>query len=319
MSASEAIVPAGGAEATASGTLAALPQKKNFRQRAHSNPYADHLLEYPTSHTEMNWNEFFPAYFKEDGTPVYPDSDVSSVRFLDVGCGYGGLTVSMSKLYPDRLTLGMEIRVKVSSYVHEKIQALRQHGAAAATPEQLAAGKPTLYQNASVMRANTMKHLTRFFGRGQLEKIFFLFPDPHFKRAKHKWRIISPALLDEYAYVLRPGGIVYTISDVLVLHRWMDSHLEAHPMFERVSEEEIENDPAIYLVKNSSEEAQRVDRNGGRKFLAIFRRIVDPDERNPLPPFTPAVAACTPVEALQIPVTAVEAIEADDEPEPEQE
>jgi len=32
-----------------------------------------------------------------------------------------------------------------------------------------------------------------------------LFPDPHFKKTKHKWRIISPTLLAEYAYVLRVG------------------------------------------------------------------------------------------------------------------
>ena len=39
----------------------------------------------------------------------------------------------------------------------------------------------------------------------QLTKMFFLFPDPHFKKAKHKWRIISPTLLSEYAYVLQEG------------------------------------------------------------------------------------------------------------------
>ena len=39
----------------------------------------------------------------------------------------------------------------------------------------------------------------------QLTKMFFLFPDPHFKKAKHKWRIISPTLLSEYAYALQEG------------------------------------------------------------------------------------------------------------------
>jgi len=39
----------------------------------------------------------------------------------------------------------------------------------------------------------------------QLTKMFFLFPDPHFKKTKHKWRIISPTLLAEYAYVLKVG------------------------------------------------------------------------------------------------------------------
>lgn len=39
----------------------------------------------------------------------------------------------------------------------------------------------------------------------QLSKMFFLFPDPHFKKTKHKWRIISPTLLAEYAYTLKIG------------------------------------------------------------------------------------------------------------------
>ena len=41
------------------------------------------------------------------------------------------------------------------------------------------------------------------FRKAQLSKMFFLFPDPHFKKAKHKWRIINQTLLAEYAYVLR--------------------------------------------------------------------------------------------------------------------
>lgn len=47
----------------------------------------------------------------------------------------------------------------------------------------------------------------------QLTKMFFLFPDPHFKKTKHKWRIISPTLLAEYAYVLKVG-----VSFLLVVH-----------------------------------------------------------------------------------------------------
>lgn len=36
------------------------------------------------------------------------------VRFADVGCGFGGLLVRLSPLYPDKLMIGMEIRDKVS-------------------------------------------------------------------------------------------------------------------------------------------------------------------------------------------------------------
>ena len=35
------------------------------------------------------------------------------VRFADVGCGFGGLLVRLSPLYPDKLVVGMEIRDKV--------------------------------------------------------------------------------------------------------------------------------------------------------------------------------------------------------------
>ena len=44
--------------------------------------------------------------------------------------------------------------------------------------------------------------------------MFILYPDPHFKKCKHKWRIVSEGLLAEYAYVLKVGGLVYTVSDV---------------------------------------------------------------------------------------------------------
>lgn len=35
-----------------------------------------------------------------------------AVRFLDVGCGFGGLLVRLSPLFPDTLMLGMELRDK---------------------------------------------------------------------------------------------------------------------------------------------------------------------------------------------------------------
>ena len=47
-----------------------------------------------------------------------PENQTSKkVTFADIGCGYGGLLVSLSKMFPDNLALGMEIRVKVSDYV----------------------------------------------------------------------------------------------------------------------------------------------------------------------------------------------------------
>lgn len=163
--------------------------------------------------------------------------------------------------------LGLEIRVQVSQYVHDRIQALRVFNAQS---------DPTAYKNVSIVRANAMKFLPNYFAKHSLSALFFLFPDPHFKSRKHKARIISPTLLAEYAYVLRPGGIVYTITDVKDLHEWMKAHLTAFPLFEPVDEETLRNDgkgSIIDAVYHSTEEGKKVESNKGDKWLACFRRI----------------------------------------------
>lgn len=78
-----------------------LPQKRFYRQRAHSNPIADHCFDYPVSPDKMNWKTEYPDWNPEEGRQV---------RFADIGCGYGGLLVQLSPMFPDKLMLGMEIR-----------------------------------------------------------------------------------------------------------------------------------------------------------------------------------------------------------------
>lgn len=121
-----------------------------------------------------------------------------------------------------------------------------------------------------------MKFLPNFFRKAQLSKIFICFPDPHFKARKHKARIVSTTLNSEYAYVLRPGGIVYTITDVESLHEWMVQHFDAHPSFQRVSPEEEEGDECVSIMSKETEEGKKVERNQGQKFVALFRRLEDP-------------------------------------------
>ncbi|KAI5831481.1 hypothetical protein K523DRAFT_414983 [Schizophyllum commune Tattone D] len=233
-------------------TAALLPQKKHYRQRAHANPFSDHALVYPKSPAAMDWSAHYPS-----GQPP---------EWADIGCGFGGLLISLAPLYPNTGMLGMEIRVQVSEYVHDRIEALRVG----------ANNDGHHYNNVSILRTNSMKFLPNYFTKASLSAIFFLFPDPHFKLRKHKARIISPTLLAEYAYVLRPGGIVYTITDVKDLADWMQKHLSEHPLFEPVSTELLREDgkgPILDAVWNGTEEGKKVERNKGDKYLACFRRI----------------------------------------------
>ncbi|KAL3269182.1 hypothetical protein HHI36_008265 [Cryptolaemus montrouzieri] len=204
----------------------------------------------------MKWSVHYPGVLEDE-------SCAKKVEFLDVGCGYGGLLVTLSPMFPENLILGLEIRVKVSDYVVDRIKALRSQN-------------PGEYQNIACLRTNAMKYLPNYFKKGQLKKIFFLYPDPHFKKAKHKWRVINQCLLAEYAYVLGINGIVYTITDVKDLHDWMVKHFTEHPLFERLTSEDLDTDIIIEKLYASSEEGQKVSRNNGDKFLAVFRRIEDP-------------------------------------------
>ncbi|XP_064652705.1 tRNA (guanine-N(7)-)-methyltransferase-like [Lineus longissimus] len=258
----------------ASVPFCALPQKKYYRQRAHSNPRADHSFECPWYPEQMDWSGHYPAFCKPLPSNDRHDNDTDvgvqskhQVEFADIGCGYGGLLVELSPLFPETLMLGMEIRVKVSDYVKDRIIALRKK-------------EPGHYENISVIRTNAMKFLPNYFRKGQLSKMFFLFPDPHFKKTKQKWRIISSTLLAEYAYVLREGGLVYTITDVKEVHEWMVNHFTDHPLFKRIPDVDLKDDPVFEKIHTSTEEGKKVERNRGDKFPAVFERIADQYQSN---------------------------------------
>ncbi|KAF1911680.1 putative methyltransferase-domain-containing protein [Ampelomyces quisqualis] len=269
---------------------AALPKKKFYRQRAHANPFSDHSLTYPRSPADMDWASLYPVYAvkgeEEQAFAAPGDSNPTTtqeqrkvkaisknVEVADIGCGFGGLLFALAPKFPDTLIVGMEIRISVTEYVQEKARALRIQNAST-----------NAYQNVSCIRANTMKFLPNFFHKAQLSKIFLCFPDPHFKQRKHKARIVSYTLNSEYAYVLRPGGIVYTITDVQDLHEWMKDHFEKHPSFERVEKvfedgegEEGEGmDECVRVMRTETEEGKKVERNKGMKYVACFRRLEDP-------------------------------------------
>lgn len=95
----------------------------------------------------------------------------------------------------------------------------------------------------------------------------------------------SQVLLSEYMYYLRPGGILYTITDVEDLANWHHDQLQEHPGFELLTEEELvgmvvrhkqqKDDPVIDAVYHSTEEGKKVERNAGKKMLWAARRKAD--------------------------------------------
>mmetsp|Transcript_32672 Transcript_32672/g.55710 ORF Transcript_32672/g.55710 Transcript_32672/m.55710 type:complete len:321 (+) Transcript_32672:88-1050(+) len=248
-----------------------MPQKKFYRSRAHCNPLSfNEAFDYPTRPDLFDWTE---DHYPEHPTLAQDDTEMSGFNsqsaairpdVLDVGCGFGGLTMALSHALPNNTILGLEIRAKVTEYVRLRIVAQRKE-------------HPGQYQNCSVMRTNAMKYLPNFFPKAALEKLFFCFPDPHFKRKNHPRRIVSERLLSEYAFLLKPEvGRLYCITDVKDLHDWHVEKCDAHPLFERLTEEEMEADPCVTLMKTETEEGKKVKREGRfghDMYYQVYKRV----------------------------------------------
>lgn len=255
-----------------------MPQKKFYRSRAHCNPLSfNETFDYPTRPDFMDWTEEHypnhPALTKDSAEEMssFQMSSAMNIKpdVLDVGCGFGGLTMALSTALPNNTILGLEIRAKVTEYVRLRIVAKRKE-------------HPGRYQNCSVMRTNAMKYLPNFFGKGSLEKIFFCFPDPHFKRKNWPRRIISERLLSEYVYLLKPNaGRLYCITDVKDLHNWHVEKCSAHPLLEELSHEEMEKDVCVSLMKSETEEGKKVKREGKfghEMYYKVYKRVSDEEK-----------------------------------------
>lgn len=231
-----------------------MPRKRFFRSRAHCNPLSHNdSFDPPERPSAVQWGELYPAI----PNPV--------VSILDMGMGFGGLTVKLAELFPAQLVLGMEIRAKVCEYVRLRIEALRKD--------------TSQYQNAACLRTNCMRYLPHYLQRGQLDKMFICFPDPHFKTKNHRRRIITVELLSEYSYFIRPGGKLYTITDVEELYQWHVAKCDAHPHFRRLNEEELVSDPAVAAMTLETEESKKVARSGGKKYVAVYERLADAEDK----------------------------------------
>ncbi|EUD67121.1 tRNA (guanine-N7-)-methyltransferase [Plasmodium inui San Antonio 1] len=279
-----------------------VPCKKFYRQRAHCNPLSDSYIRYPVNCSYVNWRVHYPHLPSQggdsqvetissvetkhptsveaegltdgdppilqlntnkypidysQGTPKYAAH--AEVTILDIGCGYGGLLFELSKIFPDKLILGMEIRDKITNYVGEKIHSYRKN-------------YPPHYKNISVIRTNAMKFLPNYIKKNQIEKLFFCFPDPHFKKQNWRRRTITIENLSLYYYLLKTGGLIYFITDVYTLYLWVKFCFSKYPRFRLLKPEECQDDICVKIIHESSEESKRVRKNQQPMYFCIARK-----------------------------------------------
>ena len=129
---------------------------------------------------------------------------------LELACGKGEYTLGLSKRYPDRNFIGVDIK-----------GARIWKGASTALEEEL--------DNVAFLRTR-IELIYKFFEPGEIDEIWIVFPDPFLK--KENRRLTSNPFLEIYKKILRPGGIVQLKTDDPTLYEFTVDTWTEHKDYE---------------------------------------------------------------------------------------
>ncbi|KAI5181530.1 tRNA (guanine-N7-)-methyltransferase [Nematocida sp. AWRm80] len=278
------------------------PQKRYFRQRAHCNPFSDHDLEYPLSPEAYPYKAtmvdigcgYGGLLFKL--SEMYPEENILGMEIRKKLVEYIKLKIkylqNSNEGIPPQLEYPSEDDIPktppMTEYTHVPFIGTPTTDITTThtptpirTPIQSRPAETnipnekhpinTKYRNIEVVRTNSMKFIMNYLQKGSIKKMFILFPDPHFKKKKHKARIISSIMLDIYYYILNPNGYLYIATDVLELFEYMCDTINRHPLFEMLPEEESLKDPLYDVIVQGTEESKKADMKQSNKYRAIFK------------------------------------------------
>lgn len=239
-------------------------KKSNFRCNAHCSSFKSTGLYTPNSPSEVKWSNYYT-----NGEPP---------KILDIGCGYGrflfrvGVLLNQTSSTEGNIitnVLGIEIRKKVSEFVELKINQVRSHS-----------DDPKHWGNIGVMNANALLFLPNIVHKHSIDKIFILYPDPHFKKSKQKGRIVCPQMMAIFEYILSNTGEIYISTDVKDLYEDMRTVLlesgifeEKKQIHEKLTEDTTVNEKDMFeLSYKGTDESTRAGVKTGEVYASIFAK-----------------------------------------------
>jgi len=137
----------------------------------------ENVFEYPED-MRGKWSDHF-----KNKHPLY----------VELGCGRGEYTLALSKLYPDRNFIGVDIKGN-RMFI----------GAKTAREENR--------KNVAFLRTQ-IEMLPQYFHQDEVEEIWLTFPDPQLRNSKAKKRLTHPRFLRLYQQVLKRGGAIHLKTD----------------------------------------------------------------------------------------------------------
>lgn len=188
--------------------------KNKIRQFAEYNEYS-HCFD-STCKLKGKWGSEF---FKNDNPIV-----------LELACGKGDYAVGLSKMYPNKNFIGLDIK-----------GARMWKGAKTADEEGL--------KNVAFLRIQ-IDHILDFFEENEVSEIWITFPDP--QPNKERKRLTGPMFLERYKIILMPEGTINLKCDSDLMYEFTLETIEKERLILHVNNDDIyswEERPAEMEIK----------------------------------------------------------------------
>jgi tRNA (guanine-N7-)-methyltransferase len=129
---------------------------------------------------------------------------------LELACGRGEYTVGLSRLYPGKNFLGVDIKGN-RIYI----------GAKKCLDEKLS--------NGAFLRTQ-IEMLPLYFNKAEVDEIWITFPDPQLRTSHAKKRLTHPRFLRLYQQLLKPDGIIHLKTDSPKLYAFTKRVIELYSL-----------------------------------------------------------------------------------------
>jgi tRNA (guanine-N7-)-methyltransferase len=161
----------------------------------HKNPYHQKLAAFGDFVLRDHESEIFQGQWNES---VF---NRSAPLCVEIGSGFGSFMVEHCTQFPEKNFIGMDYRFKRTFELANKL-------------------KKIPHRNFRYLRCRG-ERLEFLFSPGEVDEIFYFFPDPWPRPRHHKKRLFKPRFLQSLHQVLKPGGKVFIKTDHDQYADWM--------------------------------------------------------------------------------------------------
>jgi len=171
---------------------------------------------------------------------------------LELGCGKGEYTISLSRRFPDRNFIGIDIK-----------GARIWKGAKTALTENL--------KNVAFLRT-PIELIESFFAQNEIDEIWITFPDPQIKKRRIKKRLTSARFLNTYQKIVSPKSRVHLKTDNKIMYDYTRNMIVYNNLSLVFSTEDLYAEPGADPVLSITTfyEQQFLEQNVPIKYLSFL-------------------------------------------------